>query len=289
MARFGSGALGVVVQTAAAVAVLSSPAAAQPEHARAKLVSEHDSLVAGQTGWLGLSFEVDPGWHLYWNGLNDTGYPIQFEVKAPEGFKVGPAVWPAPVRHIAPGDLLDHVYEKRVTLLIPVEVPAQAAGTKAAFAVESNWLVCKEACLMGSANLHLEVPVARAGEKATRVASAALFDEARALVPRRIAPGDEALRLEWKDGVLVIRSGTEKELAFYPGVQSVAVAGLVESGVTKGGELKLKPEKPAADARIAGVVEVGQPRREGRTLYWVDSPIPSPNRGVGPKEGGSGS
>jgi hypothetical protein len=63
----------------------------------------------------------------------------------------------------------------------------------------------------------------------------------------------------------------------------------VESGVTKGGELKLKPEKPAADARIAGVVEVGPPRREGRTLYWVDSPIPSPNRGVGPKEGGSGS
>src|SRR5262245_51700008 len=90
---------------------------AEREPAKARLVSEFDALVPGKTAWLGVSFDLDPEWHLYWCGQSDSGAPIHVEFTLPAGYKGGDLVWPAPKRHLSPGDLLDHVYEKRVTLL----------------------------------------------------------------------------------------------------------------------------------------------------------------------------
>lgn len=265
----------------AGVAVCAAPAAGweQPggrQHARARLISEHESLIPGTTAWLGLSFEIDDGWHLYWKGLNDSGFPIQAEVKSPEGYAAGEMVWPAPVRYPMPGDMLDHIYEKRVTLLIPVQVPASvAAGSVASFTVEANWLVCQEACLPGSATVKVDVPVGKAGAEAVRGKTAALFDEARALVPKKLSPEVKDVAVVWGDGALVVTSAT-KELAFYPAEESAPVADLIKSGVTKEGKLTLRPEKAKAGSRIVGVVEVGRPARDGkrpRAVYWVDFPI----------------
>ena len=44
----------------------------------------------------------------------------------PAGYKAGEMLWPAPARHVSNGGLLDHVYEGRAMILLPVEVPADA-------------------------------------------------------------------------------------------------------------------------------------------------------------------
>ena len=48
--------------------IAALPGFAQPVdggHARVELVSERALSVPGETLWLGLSFEIDPKWHIY--------------------------------------------------------------------------------------------------------------------------------------------------------------------------------------------------------------------------------
>ena len=48
---------------------------------------------------------MQPGWHVYWNGRNDTGTPVRITLTVPEGFAAGDVLWPAPVRHVAAGEI----------------------------------------------------------------------------------------------------------------------------------------------------------------------------------------
>lgn len=131
---------------------------------KARLISERVRLVPGQEAWLGVTFEIRPKWHLYWNGLNETGGPPEVALTLPAGFTAGKIVWPAPMRHVLGGDILDHIYEKRVTLLIPVRVPASAEpGSTARFQAALTWMVCEEVCVLGETSVSLGLPVGEPG------------------------------------------------------------------------------------------------------------------------------
>jgi DsbC/DsbD-like thiol-disulfide interchange protein len=259
---------------AAAVAGIAPFAMAQPkaqerEHARPRLVSEFDSIVPGKTAWLGVSFDIDPEWHIYWPGQNDSGFPTTLNVSAPDGYKVGEQQFPAPVRHISDGELLDHVYEGRVTILIPVEVPADAKpGSKASFGVEGNWLVCKTVCVAGSATLDLSVPIAEAGSTPKPSAAAPLFAKARARLPKPLPAGDPHVSLTWKGDEITIEATKAKQLDFYPGLESGKVDDLVKSGEIKGDTLRLRVD---GASRVAGVLEIHGQSGEDPTVYWIDS------------------
>src|SRR4051812_22252125 len=114
-----------------AVALLGLAAAGAPalagggseDRVRLSLVSEKTAIIPGQVNWIGIQYEIADGWHLYWNGQNDAGSPMEVTPALPDGFTAGDLLWPAPKRHLSDGPLLDHVYEKRVVLLLPVTAP----------------------------------------------------------------------------------------------------------------------------------------------------------------------
>lgn len=264
----------VALTLAAAVPAWAQGAKKDPEHARPRLVCEAETLAPGKTAWFGVAFDIDPDWHLYWNGQNDSGFPVKLETTVPTGYKAGQVLWPAPVRHVSPGDLLDHVYEKRVTLLLPVQVPATAqSGSKAEVKVNADWLVCKSACLPGSAELAISVPVDATKGEPAKSKDAPLFAEARGLLPKD-DPGQGAFQAQWNDGRLTIRSLKDKEIAFYPGADSAPLAKLLKEGQSKDGKLELRPEKPG---KVTGIVEIGPPDRVGRTLYRLETAPPGAN------------
>jgi DsbC/DsbD-like thiol-disulfide interchange protein len=254
--------------------VMAAPlAAAQPgdeEHAKARLVSEYAALVPGQTNYLGLTFQIDPEWHLYWKGRNDTGFPIQVDLKVPEGYKVGEIQWPAPERHVSPGDILDHIYEGQVTLIIPVEVPLSAKG-EATFAGSAEWLVCREACIPGDARLSLKVPLA--GEKAGKPsADAKLFETARERLPKPVT--DEAPLTARLDGdTYEITAKGFKHIAFYPADDCVKFENPIRDAESDKGVLRLKLADLSPGPRVKGVIEVKQnPKAKGQ-VYAVEYPI----------------
>ena len=270
--------------------VCSVPAQeAEPERARMRLVSEFDALVPGKTIWLGVAFDLDPGWHLYWNGQSDSGAPIDLKLELPGGYKAGDILWPAPTRHISPGDLLDHVYEKRVTLLVPVEVPPDAKpGSSAHFSAEGSWLVCKTVCLMGSGTGGLDLRIADADTEPRKTKEASLFAEALARVPKALPAESSPVALKWNGDRLEISAAGAKSLAFYPGLECAKLADLIRNGEAKGATLTLEPE--GEHPRIEGVLEVRPQSGQNPSVYRIDTrpmnPGPSqPSNELSPRGG----
>ncbi|MCW5766107.1 MAG: hypothetical protein KIT68_09045 [Phycisphaeraceae bacterium] len=242
-------------------------------HARARLVLEHPGAPAGGEVWVGLAFDIDPQWHIYWPGQNDSGMPVTMNLTLPQGASLGQWRWPAPVRHLADGDILDHVYEGRVTIIAPLKIPATAkAGDTLSIGGEFDWLVCKTLCLPGSAKLSVDVKVLPADARPQPTADAPLFEAARKRLPRP-AGGDVQRTIDGDKATLSVKGAAS--LRFYPSENSVRVSDLVKTGVATGDSITLPFERTAGKVgTLLGVLEVG---RTSETLwYWIEAPIPAP-------------
>lgn len=263
-----------------AAAAAAGPAVAQPaaeaEHARPSLVSEYTALVPGRENWVGITFEIDPHWHLYWNGVNDSGMAVKVAPELPEGFKAGALLWPAPKRLVSPGDILDHIYEDRVTLLMPVHVPADAApGSKATLAAGLEWLVCHDICLPGDARVSLTLPIASPGQSPVGSKHAALFKEARERLPKPSEEAGSALEVGWEDGSAVVTFRDAKALAFYPAAESVELVDPIASATAETDRLTMEYEMPeSGQPRLVGVLEVTPRGRGPSKLYALNATGP---------------
>ncbi len=238
------------ISTLGIVASMPQPA----EHARVQLIAEQKVVASGATTHIGLLFEIDRGWHLYFDGMNDSGFAPQASWKAPEGVKMGEILWPAPKRYTMPGDLLDHVYEGRLLLMVPVEIPEEAAsGTRVRIEAEVDWLVCSDVCLPGFGEVSIELPVgpAQAGEHASE------FEKVREALPKRVAEDTTEVAWRWSGDVLEIRTTKAKRTAFYPRRGSRKPMNLLGDGEAKGSTLRLKFERPTAErANVEGILEI---------------------------------
>ncbi|MEL6486989.1 MAG: protein-disulfide reductase DsbD domain-containing protein, partial [Pseudomonadota bacterium] len=82
---------------------------------------------AGAEWMLALSFSPSaPEWHGYWKNPGDAGQGLRLELDLPEGWEMGEALYPVPDRLLI-GDLMNHIYEGDYAVLVPVQVPADAA------------------------------------------------------------------------------------------------------------------------------------------------------------------
>jgi thiol:disulfide interchange protein DsbD len=229
---------------------------AQAGHARATLVAERDALTPGDTLMLGVSFTIEKDWHLYGNTANDTGYPIRVTPKLPPGYVALDLLWPTPTRHVSPGDILDHVYEERVTLLLPVVVPGDArVGDRVELKAHLDWLACRDLCLPESADVALRLPVRTQTEPDK--AAAPLFAETRTRLPRHNSTEARATR----EGKMVVFEAPGAEgLVFYPGTASARLANPIRDAAGKGARLTLSlAEADTAGTPVEGVLEIIRP------------------------------
>jgi len=146
--------------TARALTQAASQQASPQSHAKIELVAEEDSFRPGHTLWLGLHFKLDDGWHIYWQNPGDSGEPPRVEWNLPAGFEADAIRWPAPKR-LGSGSVVDYGYEGQVLLMAPLRI---AAGVKAASPVTIGatvkYLVCREICIPGKADVMLKIPPA---------------------------------------------------------------------------------------------------------------------------------
>ncbi|UYV13381.1 MAG: hypothetical protein NCW75_03630 [Phycisphaera sp.] len=263
----------------AILAAGSSLACAQEadEVSQASLITETTRVTPGQTLLLGLHFDLKDKWHIYWDGRNDTGFAPTVEWTLPEGVKVGPMLWPAPHRYESPGEILDHVYEGRPTILIPVTIEyGTVPGTKLEIAGEVEWLVCNDICLPGFGPVSIDLDVVRMGNSSAltppKLSVSDPIGHAAANLPEPILPGEavEGLELGWTDDTVTIRYEGASELAFYPAMESTSLISALKDGVAKGDTLSLHLASAERDLskneerRLVGVLavvpEAGEPR-----------------------------
>lgn len=277
---------------------LSSPtlhAAEEPTEAsnvRAELLSETESLQPGSVFTLALRLKMSDGWHTYWRNPGESGMATAASWKLPEGFRAGELRWPVPERFKA-AHSTSFGYGKEAILLADVYAPPSLKeGQSADLAVKVRWLECREACVPGSSELTLRLPV-KAAAPLPKTELASLFSEARRRLPDQLGAGALAdwsarasrdgqgirLRLE-PPADAAAPAGTAPEADFFPILDGV-VADAEPLKVEADGKavvMLLSPArtpKSSPASRLSGVVVL----KDRKLAMEVASPIEDPEEG----------
>ncbi len=168
-----------------------SRAASADDHAQATLLANVLAVQPGKPFMLGVRFEIDPGWHIYWKNPGDSGLPTQLKLTLPDGFTQSELMFPVPERLQLPGDIVNYAYENQVMLMVRITPPTNLIdGKPISITGKASWLVCKDDCRPGGATLSLQLPVANAEVPAT---NEDLFRQWTADLPVKHAPDVESI------------------------------------------------------------------------------------------------
>jgi DsbC/DsbD-like thiol-disulfide interchange protein len=148
--------LPILLLLAAVVSAAYAQPAGRSHPAKAELLANTAAIAPGRSFTLGVRFELEPDWHIYWLNPGDSGMATSIKITAPPGFEVGPMQWPLPIDFSTP-EVKGYGYAKSVMFTFPVKAPTTLADGPFAFTADARWLVCKEQCLPGKKALKLEL------------------------------------------------------------------------------------------------------------------------------------
>jgi DsbC/DsbD-like thiol-disulfide interchange protein len=254
-----------------------SPAAAtRPAHL--SVTAEPAPATPGGVVTLLWRFEPAAGWHLYWDGRNDSGFAPRQALRLPPGWSAGPLRWPVPTRHLSAGDILDHIYTDAFTLLQDVTVPPGAApGTPVTLGARWDWLACREACVPGRDSLTVAVTVGAAPAADTPAAApSAALSAARDRLPQPLPDG--FLRCNWEGATCLLQrvhdlpGGT---LTFLPATDCGELADLLHDGVGARLALRLLPQEGRCGP-LRGILVAAEPTAAPRAFLLDVPAVPVP-------------
>jgi len=128
-------------------------------HVKAQLISEVKSIRPGQAFCIAVCLVMDEDWHTYWRNPGDSGSPTEIKWDLPEGFIADDIQWPYPLKFETP-PLVSFGYKDEVFLLTEIKASESInPGSRARLRANVDWLVCKEVCIPGHADLSIEIPV----------------------------------------------------------------------------------------------------------------------------------
>ncbi|MBK7404722.1 MAG: hypothetical protein IPJ41_08825 [Phycisphaerales bacterium] len=252
-----------------AAPTLSARDEAPELHARPRLVAERQAVRPGEDVLVAIDFEIDEGWHTYWAGQNDTGFALHTKIACSANATCADLLWPAPHRYSPSEGILDHVYEHRMTVLLPVHIAEQARiGDSIELRVGMKWLVCETICLPESAELTMTLPVAEAASRPDPETSE-MFEAARSRLPHPPTPADHVAVTLQGDALSIHVPGAGR-LAFYPLEKARRPRDLIRDGEGEGDSLTI--ELRPGDEPVLGVVEAWDDEGDRSRLFQIDFP-----------------
>jgi thiol:disulfide interchange protein DsbD len=165
----------------------------KPQHAHISLIASPSD--SSGTLWIGLRFQLDPGWHIYWTNPGDSGEPPKVTWHLPSGFEAGDLQFPAPHR-IADHGLTDYGYEGEAVLLSKLTIPAGATSNKPEIAADVRYLVCREVCIPAKDHVSLNLADQNGG-------TASLLHAAQARLPGNLPRGVHARAIAGAEAFLL--------------------------------------------------------------------------------------
>ncbi|MGM0575776.1 MAG: protein-disulfide reductase DsbD family protein [Myxococcota bacterium] len=273
------------------------PCLASQQHVDVRLMTDVNGVVPGETFRVGVLFEVEEGWHVYWRYAGETGLPTEIGFQAPDGFELRGMRWPTPTRIESDSGIVSYGYEEDVLLFTEVTAPPDILeGEAITLTAHADWLVCHENCIPGTARLSLPLHVrSDAGPSDHRPVFEAAGERIPGPLPEDlkvdthlsvsgVAPGDT-----WEMAILLgPESGAPLEdVRFYPapadGLHALGVA-VEDEGthVPDGGAMIRVKGRASGDAsrsgaRLDGVLEA---RRGDRTIRaHLGAPLPRMEQG----------
>ena len=122
-------------------------------NSKISLISESKTIQPNDSFYLGIKFELEKGWHTYWENPGDAGEGASIEWSLPKGVSSSNTLWPGPER-IPVDPLMTFGYNDEVVLLtkittqedidFPLEIKANVA-----------WFTCKDICIPQEGNVSI--------------------------------------------------------------------------------------------------------------------------------------
>ncbi|HET6347295.1 MAG TPA: protein-disulfide reductase DsbD domain-containing protein, partial [Myxococcota bacterium] len=128
-------------------------------HARiaARLVTDAAAITPGESFRIGVWFEMDPGWHLYWRNPGGAGFPTELDWQVGDA-TVGPIQWPAPQVFREADGTTTYGYAGE-TLLFASATASDSVGASLSLVVTVRYLACNIICSPGEVTLRRALPV----------------------------------------------------------------------------------------------------------------------------------
>ena len=252
--------------SAEATATVTAP------HLAVSLLVPPAQVYPGQSFTAGLDFKLESGWHVYWINAGDSGEPPAITWKLPAGITAGNLQFPPPKR-LPLGPLMDFGYEDEVVFPIAMQVGPDfhPESPQTHFAAHVTWLVCREVCIPGKADLGVTRLAYATTPPAPSADTAAQYQIARfqAQLPKPLPASDTATFSSSGKTFVLNVSGTRTGSAqFFPLDETVianaadqpatATSNGVELTLTKDENLQAPPQK------LNGVLEL-----PGGTAYEI--------------------
>jgi thiol:disulfide interchange protein DsbD len=194
------------------------------DHVHVQLVFRKAQLFPGAGDHGGLSFKLEPGWHVYWKNPGDAGEPPHIHWTLPEGMTAEPLQFTAPKR-LPLGPLMDYGYENEALFPFRLVIAKSVKPGTAVLHAKVDWLVCRGSCIPGKADLEITQKIlatAPAGEPDDGP-GAEIWKRLAVLLPDALPPNDRATFQPTKEGFrLTVETGRrELSATFFPEDQDI--------------------------------------------------------------------
>jgi thiol:disulfide interchange protein len=232
-------------------------------HLHVQFVLPQSTLYPGGPNSAGLYFKLEQGWHVYWLNAGDSGEPPRINWTLPAGITATPLQFPAPKR-LPLGPLMDFGYEDEVLFPFSFDVAKTARMGPAVLDAKVSWLVCREVCIPGKAELGMRVMLAASAPASATTSSVdeSLWKNGIATLPVPLPASDAALFQPTPSGFrLGVTTGRrEAEAVFFPADQNLIDNPSAQKlSPTRDGlvlELKKDTNLQANPAQLKGVLEL---------------------------------
>jgi thiol:disulfide interchange protein len=277
MMRFSRPIFAVIFLLLAGKLALAAASSADAAHLHVQLVVPASELASGGSADAGLYFKLETGWHVYWKNAGDSGEPPRMKWTLPDGISAGPLQFPVPKR-LPLGPLMDFGYEDEVLFPFQLKVTPTAKSGPAILHAKVDWLVCREVCIPGKAELEASRPVTnRASRAATVEPDAALCARLGNRLP---LPPPSAFKAGFEPTgsgfrLTLLTGQKETQASFFPADQNVLdnPAPQKLTPTAKGLTLDLKKDAnlTANPGQLRGVLELSNGR-----AYEIAAPAGAP-------------
>jgi thiol:disulfide interchange protein/DsbC/DsbD-like thiol-disulfide interchange protein len=141
------------------------PGPVKAQHLTVEMMSAGPAIAKGGSQTVAFVFSMEDGWHVYWRNAGYAGYPPKVKWTLADGLTAGALQFPAPQR-LPLETTVDYGYESSIAYPVTVTAAAKAKPDKSGnihMAAKLDWLVCKQVCVPGKADLGLDLKLVPAG------------------------------------------------------------------------------------------------------------------------------
>lgn len=120
-----------------------------------RLISAQTQTTSSDTLRLGLEFELQPDWKIYWRSAGDAGFPPQLDWTGSTNIDSAEILWPAPHRFSIFG--LD-TFGYKNQIILPIDVKLNDPAQPVSVQLNVDYLVCSDICIPAAADFTLDIP-----------------------------------------------------------------------------------------------------------------------------------